>query len=141
MEVPSALVVDANVLFSFFQADAGRRRLIHRLDTDGCQLLSPDYVLTELTRDRDRIIRFANISETEFVFLLALLERTVQTVDEDQYRSALVEANELSPHDKDTPYFGLALDANVPIWSDEKAFQEQDTVMVYTTDRLFSLYE
>lgn len=141
MDVPAALVVDANILFSFFQVDSGRRRLIKRLRTDGCRLISPDYVLVELAADKGRIIRFANISETEFVFLLSLLERTVQTVDNDQYRAAWVEAEALAPHDKDIPYFALALDATVPIWSDENAFQAQDTVRIYTTEQLFDIYE
>lgn len=141
MEVPTALVVDANILFSFFQADSGRRRLIKRLRTGGCQLLSPDYVLAELTDEKERIIRFANITESEFVFLLALLERTVRTVDSERYNAALPEATALSPHDKDDPYFALALNANVPIWSDEKAFQTQDTVPVHTTNQLFNIYE
>lgn len=141
MDVPAALVVDANIIFSFFQADSGRRRLINRLRTDGCQLLSPDYVFTELMAEKTRIIQFANITESEFVFLLALLERTIQTVESDRYRSALEDAAALAPHGKDVPYFALAIDANVPIWSDENAFREQETVPVYTTEQLFERYD
>lgn len=141
MEVPAALVVDANILFSFFQADSGRRRLMKSLQADGCRLISPDYVFAELTAERARITRFAAISEAEFAFLLSLLERSVRTVEKNRYHPALVEAADLAPHDKDVPYFGLALHADVPIWSDESAFRTQDTVPIFTTQQLFSIYE
>jgi predicted nucleic acid-binding protein len=36
----------------------------------------------------------------------------------------------------DDPYFAVALAHDSPIWSDEGAFQEQDTVKTYTTNTL-----
>lgn len=141
MDVPGTLVVDANILFSFFEVDSGRRSLIKRLTSSGCQLISPDYVLAELSAEKERICRFANISESEFVFLFSILERTVTTIDREGYRDQLVEAEKLAPHDKDVPYFGLALHEGVPIWSDESAFNDQGTVTIVTTQDLFSIYE
>lgn len=141
MEIPAAVVVDANILFSFFQADSGRRRLIKRLRSDGCQLLSPDYVLEELTAEKERISRFADLSEHEFVFLFSLLERTVTTIERERYNDRLADAKRLAPHQKDVPYFGLALYGDIPIWSDESAFREQDAVPILTTQTLFSSYE
>lgn len=141
MELPSLLVVDANVLFSFFQANSGRRRLIEQLRSTDCGLISPDYVLEELTGEKERISRFANITESEFVFLLALLERTVRTVGRTHYQAALGDAERLAPHEKDEPYFALAIATNASIWSDETAFQNQDSVPIYTTDELFTRFE
>lgn len=141
MDVPGTLVDDANILFSFFQVDSGRRRLIKQLRSDGCQLTSPDYVLAELSAEKERIQRFANISEFEFVFLFSLLERTVTTIEREGYRDQLVEAEKLAPHEKDVPYFGLALHEGVPIRSDESAFNDQGTVSIFTTQDLFSVYE
>lgn len=141
MGAPASLVVDANVLFSFFKSDSGRRRMILRLRGEGCRLLSPDYVLGELTREMDRINRFANISETEFAFILSLLERTVDTVEQERYWGRAGDAAALAPHEKDVPYFALALHENAPIWSDETAFRAQDAVTVYRTEQLYDAFE
>lgn len=141
MGPPASLVVDANVLFSFFKSDSGRRRMILRLRREGCRLLSPDYVFEELTREMDRINRVANTSETEFAFVLSLLERTVETVEQEQYWECAEDAAALAPHEKDVPYFALALQENAPIWSDETAFRAQDTVTVFTTEGLYDVYE
>lgn len=115
--------------------------MLLRLRGEGCRLLSPDYVLEELTREMDRINRFANTSETEFAFILSLLERTVDTVERERYRGQYTDAAALAPHEKDVPYFALALHENAPTRSDETAFRAQDAVTVYTTEQLFDVYE
>lgn len=138
-DLPDQLVIDANILFSFFESDSARRGMVKKLRRSGCRLSSPDYVFEELTRDRDRIKKFANIPETEFTFLLSLLERTIDTVDRERYEKELDAGSEVSPHGKDVPYFALALHLNSAIWSDEKGFKEQGEVPVYSTSDLYDL--
>ena len=135
---PAMLVVDANILFSFFRHDSIRRYLIEELLTSGCDLVSPDFVLKELLSDKQKVMKFAGIEDTEFSFLCSILREEIKVFSEQEYDKYLPEAQKISPHDsaKDDPYFALALSLNCPIWSDEKSFKQQSKVKVYSTAEL-----
>ena len=140
--VPRLLVVDASILFSFFKTDSVRRQVIKELPRRGCRLVSPDFVLEELSKGRERIKRFSELNELRFAFLLSLLEREIEPFPKEVYERFLSPANEISPHGehtKDDPYFALALAYNSPIWSDEEAFKQQSRVEVFSTKELAKL--
>lgn len=106
---------------------------------EGCELISPEYVLSELTSDKEKIKSFAGVTEAEFASLLSILEKSVKTLHKDEYAEFMAEANTISPHGegtKDDPYFALALAKNCPVWSDEKAFKKQGKVTVFSTEEL-----
>lgn len=137
--LPDILVVDASILFSFFKRDSVRRDIIERLPLLGCRLISPQFAFTELSGEKERIIKYGKINESEFIFLFSLLERKIDSFPEEKYKSLLTEAAKLSPHGeqtKDDAYFALALAFNSPIWSDEVAFKEQEKVKVLSTAEL-----
>lgn len=138
-KIPRLLVVDASVLFSFFKKDSTRRQLINRLPNRGSKLLSPDFAIEELLSDKGEIKEFAGIKELWFKFLFSLLERRIETIPKSEYEEFLPEGRKISPHDRDDPYFALALSLNSAIWSDEKAFKEQSKVKVYSTKELIEL--
>lgn len=143
-KLPKLLIVDANVLFSFFEKGSTRRRLINQLSDRGSRLLSPDFVLEELTSNEGKIMKTAKIDRVEFSFLFSLLERKVETIVKSEYEDSLSEAGGISPHEeetKDDPYFALAMSLNAPIWSDEKEFKEQSQVKVLSTRELLKLLE
>jgi predicted nucleic acid-binding protein len=134
--------VDASILFSFFKRDSARRRLIKELPIRGSKLVSPDFAMQELILDKEKIMEFAGIGETEFMFLFSLLGRKVETFPKSEYEEFLPEAKEISPHvdeRKDDPYFALAVSLNAAIWSDEKAFKEQSKVKVFSTREMVEL--
>lgn len=140
--IPRLLVVDACILFSFFKLDSVRRQVIKELPRRGCRLISPDFVLEELSRDKERIKRFSELNELRFAFLFSLLERKIEPFPEDVYNEFLSDANKISPHGeqtKDDPYFALALAFNSPIWSDESEFKQQNKVKVFNTGELAKL--
>ena len=141
--LPPILVVDANILFSFFNENSARRRLIKKLPRIGCKLISPDFALEELMEDKERIKEFARIDDVGFMFLFSLLERKIMEIyPKEKYEDSLSEAGNISPHGKDVhkddPYFALALSFNAPIWSDEKSFKKQSKVEVFSTSDLIS---
>ena len=143
-ELPPILVVNANILFSFFNKKSARRQLIKRLPRMGCNLITPDFALEELMEDKERINDFARIDEVVFMFLFSLLERKIMEIyPAEKYEEALSEAEKISPHGedvhKDDPYFALALSFHAPIWSVEKAFKKQSKVKVFSTSDLISL--
>ena len=141
--LPKLLIVDANVLFSFFKIDSARRHLVEELKNRGCVLISPDFVLEEIQSNKEKIIKFSEISESEFLFTLSSLNVEFETRNEEEYKNFLSEANKLSPHKKgrkDDPYFALSLALNkAPIWSDEDAFKQQSKIKVFNTKELLEL--
>ena len=133
------LIVDASILFSFFNPDSARRLIIESAHVHGFRLISPDFAFDELTNDKNEIEKYAGISELEFIIFFSLLEKKIETFSVEVYKEFLKEANKISPHDKQTkddPYFALALALNCRIWSDEKAFKKQSKVKVYSTSEL-----
>src|SRR3989338_7501025 len=141
--LPSELIIDASILFSFFKSDSSRRKVMEELLIKGCKLFSPYFVIEELSDNKDKILRYAKIERSNFIFSLSVLQRKVKTFHEEKYSEFLSEANKLSPHEednKDDPYFALSLALNkIPIWSDEPAFKKQSEIRVFTTKELSEL--
>ncbi len=136
-------MVDACILFSFFNKDSARRRLMEELPYFGCRLIMPEVAFGELLRGKERIKKYGKIDELAFTFLFSLLERRIEPFAEESYKEFLPEANRLSPHGegtKDDPYFALALLFNCPVWSDESAFKRQDKIKVFGTKELTGLF-
>lgn len=130
------LVVDANILFSFFNSKSTRRDIIKSSSNLGIKLISPEFAFEELIKDKNRIQEYSGINETKFILFLSLLEKKIESVSKSEYDKYSSKAKEISPHIKDVPYFALALALNCPIWSDEKAFKKQGKVKVYSTPEL-----
>ncbi|MCD6094066.1 MAG: hypothetical protein J7J51_04705 [Candidatus Omnitrophica bacterium] len=134
--------VDACILFSFFNRDSVRRKIIEELSNSGCKLISPEFAFVELISDKLKIMKYGKIDNLSFVFLLSLLERKIELFSKKVYAGFLAEANKISPHrgqTKDDPYFALALVFNSPIWSDESGFKQQSRVKVLSTKELLDL--
>lgn len=136
------LIIDASILFSFFNPNSARRHIIESSSALGFRIISPDFAFDELTEDKHKIQKYAEIRELEFIILFSLLEKKVESFPEDTYRAFLPEANKISPHGEDTkddPYFALALALNCIIWSDEAAFKQQSRIKVLNTKELLEL--
>jgi len=133
------LVVDANILFSFFRPDSERKHLVEGLLISDCELVSPEFVIEELLSDKEKIKKFSGLNESEFSELFLILEDEIRVVPKSEYDKFLSDAIKLSPHIKDAPYFALALSLNSPIWSDEKAFKKQSKVKIFSTSALSKL--
>lgn len=102
-------------------------------------MASPDFAMGELLSDKEKVMEFARIDELGFKFLFSLLERKIETFPKSEYEEFLSKAGEISPHDRDRPYFALALYLNSAIWSDEKAFKKQSQVKILSTEELIEL--
>lgn len=142
--VPSELIVDASILFSFFNSSSARREIFKRLLDIKCNLYSPEYVLEELFNNKSKIMHFAKITESEFDEIFKELYSDLDTFEEKSYSLFLKEANMLSPHGKDStkddPYFALSLSINkCSIWSDEEGFKLQSVIKIFSTEDLLKL--
>lgn len=139
--VPFELIVDASILFSFFNSSSVRRNIFKKLLDIKCYLYSPEYVLEELYNNKSRIMHFAKITDSEFDEVYKELYSDLDTFEEKIYHMLFKEANKLSPHGKestkDDPYFALSLAINkCPIWSDEEDFKLQSEIQIFSTKDL-----
>mgnify|MGYP001574587806 CR=1 FL=1 len=126
-------VVDTNIIFSLFKSKSYITELLNELNLE---LFSPKDLLNELNKYSETICSKAQISTKEFKFKLSLLPELIEFKSpSEDYR---LEANKIISHKTDVPFLALAMELNIPIWSNDKHFKEQDKVKIFTTEELSS---
>ena len=129
------LVVDTNVLFSFFNEKSKAREL---LTFPSLELYSPEFALGELNRHKEEIKRKFSLSELQFSLILKLLETSVNFVGIEYYKGFVPKGYELASDPDDTDFFAVALKLNCAIWSNDRDFKNQPEIEVYTTQELLA---
>lgn len=133
------LVVDANALVAGFLRAATTRELL--LD-ERLTLWTPEHSLMEaervLTSARFRR-KLGNLPATDVRALLAQLTANIRVLPASKYQHSLAAARRLAPHPQDAPYLALAIQLNLPIWSNDAALKNQTAAPVYTTQDLLAL--
>jgi predicted nucleic acid-binding protein len=142
------LVVDANVLFSFFKKGSTTRELI--LDPElkyNLDLFAPKYVLEEVGKHKDEICSKFGLSPQDFDIMFSSLPLFIKIVPKDLFERFVPTAeNILSPHLKDVPYAALSLffksnGHEIGFWSNEKRLKkklEKYGINVFSTSDLIS---
>jgi predicted nucleic acid-binding protein len=133
------LVVDTNILFSFFR-DTIVRKIIVNSKNLGLELFTPKYAFEEIIANKSKIMKYAGItSEEYFEFVISTLQYFVRTVPGEFFEDLKEEAKRISPDLKDSPFFALALKLNCGIWSNEKILKRQSRVSVFSTREIVRL--
>jgi len=138
------LVVDANVLFSFFKRDSTTRKLITSFEI--FELSTPSFCIEELRKHEREIRKKAKISKAEFEEALEDLGLFVDIVPDEKFKDFGADAKKISPHLKDAPYVALVLWSKskgyeTAMWSIESRLKElkKHEMKVYTTEELLKL--
>ena len=132
------LVVDANILFSFFKKDSFTRRFI--LSHPELELFTPLYVFEELEEHKEEIKSKARIDDRVFELSSKELSEYVTIVPLDEFKEFWEEAEQISPDPDDVEYLAVALSLNCAIWSNDKDLRDkQYRVVVVTTEELTKL--
>ena len=118
------LVVDAEVIFASLIARGFTLQLVKVLSDLDIELLSPEYVFEEINKRKDKILKFSGLNDIQFHFVINIIFENIKTVKIEEYVEYMEEAKNLAPHERDIPYFALALAKNCAIWSNEKAFKK-----------------
>src|SRR3990167_9076360 len=111
------LVVDMNILFSFFKKNTFTRGL---LCNPHLELFSPAYALEELNKYSDELILKSKISIGIFELHKKVLSWLVKFTPSSEYKDFRNKAELVSPDQDDVQYFALALKLKCPIWSNDK---------------------
>jgi len=128
------VVVDANRLIAAMIRDGASRSLLR---SPFLEHYTPSFSFSSIEKYRGDIILKAGISEEEFSLLIVMISRKVKVIPLDVYSIYLhVAINDL-PDRGDVPFLalGIAIGADA-IWTDDKHFQHQTKVKVFTTKEL-----
>lgn len=131
------LVVDANIIFSALIAKSKTFDifLFNRL-TKKLEFIAPEYLLMETQQHFNEIIEKSGLKPNELSRLLAFLKEEIEFIPFNEFNKFAVQAEKISPHQKDIQYFALALKRSCPIWSQEKRFKKQSKIKIYSTTEL-----
>lgn len=127
------LVVDTNVLFTFFWNGSLARSILLKMDM---QLFAPILALHEINAHRQEIQRKASIPEKDFRSLRKELALAVTFVDVEAYGPLLKMARRVFPDPKDADFFALAMKLDLDLWSNDLKLKNQERVRVLSSSEL-----
>jgi len=128
------LVIDSNILFSFFWKGSEVRRIIFSPLTVP---FAPEFALRELDKHSPEIKARTKLSSVGYESAITALRWFVEFVPLEEYKSFIPEAKRISPHDKDIRFFALSLKLDrCSIWSEEKRLKKQSEIEVFNRKEL-----
>lgn len=132
------LVVDANILFSFFNRKSTARDLIL---SGKMTLYSPEFILKEIEKYKSEIMDKFSLTETQYLVVLNIAKEFIVFVPISEFIDKIKEVIEASPDPKDAQYLALAMKYGIPIWSNDKRLKRQSIVKVFSTEELIRFIE
>jgi len=134
------VVIDTNVLFSFFKSDSSTRQII--INTP-LKLYAPKEMFDELTKYKDEICNKSQITTKEFEKIITTLPSFIDIISKQKFVKSYEKAKSLLPDyaKDDAPFIGLALYLGIPLWSNDKAIKTQDKVKVFSTSELIKILD
>jgi predicted nucleic acid-binding protein len=127
------LVVDSNILFSFFWKGSEIRKIMLSPST---VLFAPKFALRELERHSPEIKSKAGLSTDEYRTSISVMKWFVEFIPLEEYEGFIPEAKRICPDPKDIRFFALALKLDCPVWSDEKRLKRQSDIEVFNRNEL-----
>ena len=115
----SLVVVDTNILFSALRAKDSltRKKLLTSLEH---MFYTPNFLITELFKHRDRILRKSSAREEEVYEFLNKILHKVHFVNEEAIGTGnYIQAYRLCKEvdESDSPFVALALELNAKLWT------------------------
>lgn len=130
------LVVDSNVLFTWFWEQSVFRKLIK---AGLPELVAPSFALVELKKYEKHIRAKTKLSASAFEAMLGLLRDNVRFVEREQYENERKRAEQHCPDTKDVEFFAVALRFQCPLWSNDAELKKQNMCKVLNTEELIEI--
>lgn len=131
------LVVDTNILLSFFRENPVRQIIVDS-SLLNLKLNIPQYATEELKKNKPDVLKYSKLSPEQFNGALSILEDFLKIHPKEFFKEFEAQARQLI-HEKDVPFFALALKLNCAIWSNEPAFKKQSKIGIFSTRELREL--
>ena len=138
------LVVDSNVLFSFFW----KKSIFENVSAmPHVQLFTPEFALEEIREHREELQKKTKISRQGFSEILEELMQRVEFVPLKEYDSLFPKTKAIAKHlsdkeefIKDIDFVSLALKLNCPLWSNDRLLKKQSQITVISTREIIELF-
>ncbi len=132
------LIIDTNVMISALIKNGLTREILTDFNMN---FIFPEQGLGEIYFYKSEIIRKAKINERKFDVLLLRLLKYIRLIPTEIFVDFREEADKImSKIDRDDVVFiACALAFNCSIWSDDKHFQKQKEIKVFTTKDIKNL--
>jgi len=129
------LIVDTNILFSYFWKYSITRRVLMSQDM---QLFAPEFALEEINKYKKDIMNKNNLNDEEFEHIMFNLAIAIQFIPIDEYTKTLKTALKISPDKNDIDFFALAIKLKLPIWSNDAKLKKQNKIGIIPTAELIN---
>ena len=123
------MVVDANIVFAALVRGSKTTELLERTIC-----FAPEYLFDEVNKYYSYLLKKSGCSKKEFDQSLTILKGRIVFVEVENY--FFEKALSFSPDPKDVQYLAIALQLNLPLWSNDKKLKQQTVVRVYATHDL-----
>jgi len=133
------LVIDSNRVMAGLIKDSITRMIILN---EKFEFIAPEYLLTEIYKHRDYLMKKAHLSDREFELTLSTLMERIDFIPEDEFMGSLEKAEKIMKDidPKDSPFLAVGLSFKIEgIWSEDKDFDQQDVIKRYSTKDLFTI--
>lgn len=119
--ISNSIVVDTNLIFSALIPKASLIRDL--LFDNSLQFYTPNYLITEIYKHKEKLINSSKLKEEEFFHLFnALIGRIhfvpLELVGLESRQIAYDLCKDVDP--KDTPFIALSIELNIPLWPGDK---------------------
>ncbi|NVM55181.1 MAG: hypothetical protein HWN66_15855 [Candidatus Helarchaeota archaeon] len=132
------LVINTNILKSGLINQSTTRKILFN---PKFYLYLPEFLLNELAKHLPEIVQKSNLDIDEIKKLINLFLENLKIVPFKEYEDQLTKATDIIGQidEKDVPFVAVALAiTNDGIWSNDKHFQKQSVIKIYTTEDLIS---
>ena len=127
------LVVDANILFAALLREGDTAELLIYSDL---ALFAPETLFREFEKYEHMLEARSTHIQPTFQEVLKLIRKRVAIIEvlPEYFRAA----EQFSPDLKDSAYLALALQLNIPLWTNDKVLQRQQRGQIYATAELLN---
>ena len=112
------LIVDSNIIFSALRGKNSRTR--NKILTSEHKYFTPNFLIGEIFKHKERIIKNSKASEKEtYEFLFKIINKIIFINEENISTGNFIEAYRLCKDidEKDTPFVALSLELGHKIWT------------------------
>ena len=131
------LIIDANEVISALISFSGKTAEI--IFSDKIKLFSPEYLLEEIDRHKDEILKKSELTTEDLEVLLNLISLNIEFISFSEFEEFEEESSKISADPNDVEYLALALKLNCTLWSEDKALKDNGRVNVLTTSDLLEI--
>lgn len=123
--IQNSVVVDTNLIFSALVSNSSKIREI--LFESNLTFYAPDYLITEIFKHKDKLIKYSRLSENEFFLYFNAIFEQIRFVPTDFIGS---ESRQIA-YDlckdvdiNDIPFIALSVELKIPLWTGDKKLKE-----------------